>query len=438
VALTFTGSSYLSTTSVPAGKTIVGSPFTFAIWVYSNAGGGTVLDTGGDIGNYAAIVGSTTSGGAFTDWASIGNSAALGFAYLDMSHASYTEEIYAEYGSTSNGTWVHWAASWDGAGTYVLYKDGAVVTPPDFGGSLTTADAWAHLIVGGFDGDAQDAVMYNRVLTATEIASLYRSRTPLISDTSIIGYWPMNDSASAGTDLSGQGRTLTATGTVVTAGRSAPVTQNFGTSSGLTNSTGASAASTSSSGTVVTGESTGTTNSTGSSAAKLGRTATTAGSTHSTGASAAQLTASEASGGSTQSTGSSVAKLYLVASSSGLTNSSGSSTATTGSGGSFNSSGSTQSTGASAAKASAPSAGSTHSTGSSAAVLTLVASSAGLTRSSGDGAFKGSVSSAGLTVSSGASAASGGPPSGGGGDGKQTGSARRWLGALGVRRRIRR
>lgn len=459
MAITLTNTQRLTTTSVPASKTIKSSPVSFSIWINCTTSGGPVLDTGGDIGVYAAIVGSAVSGSAYTNWISVGNSASVGSVYLDISHASTAEEIFVEYGSTSNNTWVHWAMTYSGSGTTAgvkIYKNGSLVTPVSSGGSISTADAWDRIIIGGFNGQAQDAAMWNRVLTAAEITSLFRSRTPLIDPTSIIGYWPLNDAATATTDASGQGRTLTATGTPTNGTSTPPNVQDFATSAGLSNSSGDSAASTSSSNPPQ--NSAGSTNSTGASTAQLGEAAAGSGSSSSTGASAAQLKESAASSGSTQSTGSSVATLQLVASSSGLTSTTGDSAASTGAGGSFNSAGTTQSVGASAPSIAAGSsgstqssgasagsitrsatgAGSTQSTGTSTAKLTLVASSSGLTSSSGVGGFNGSVGSTGLTISLGASAATGGTPAAGGGSGMQTGTARRWLAATGSRRRMRR
>jgi fibronectin-binding autotransporter adhesin len=217
VSVLFTSAQYLSTTSVPAGQTIKSSPVSLSVWANCSTSGSSVLDTGGDIGVYMAIVGSATSGSAFTNWISVGNSSSVGSVFLDISHASTTEEIFVEYGSTSNNTWVHWAATYSGSGTTAgvkIYKNGALVTPVSSGGTITTADAWDRIIVGGSNATLQDAMCFNRVLTASEIAMLAAGRFPPIDMTSVVGWWPLMNGDRT-TDISGNGRNLTATGSPV-------------------------------------------------------------------------------------------------------------------------------------------------------------------------------------------------------------------------------
>lgn len=217
MSVLFTNTQYLSTTSVPASQTIKSSPLSMAVWAYCTTSGSSILDTGGDIGVYMAVVGSATSGSSFTNWISIGNSASVGSVYLDISHASTTEEIFVEYGSTTNNAWVHWAMTYSGSGTTAgvkIYKNGALVTPVSSGGSITTADAWARIIVGGSNATLQDAVCFNRVLTASEIAMLAAGRFPPVDMTSVVGWWPLMNGDRT-TDISGNGRNLTATGSPV-------------------------------------------------------------------------------------------------------------------------------------------------------------------------------------------------------------------------------
>lgn len=217
MSVLFTNTQYLSTTNVPASQTIKSSALSMAVWAYCTTSGSSILDTGGDIGVYMAVVGSATSGSSFTNWISIGNSASVGSVYLDISHASTTEEIFVEYGSTSNNTWVHWAMTYSGSGTTAgvkIYKNGALVTPVSSGGSISTADAWARIIVGGSNATLQDAVCFNRVLTASEIAMLAAGRFPPVDMTSVVGWWPLMNGDRT-TDISGNGRNLTATGSPV-------------------------------------------------------------------------------------------------------------------------------------------------------------------------------------------------------------------------------
>jgi hypothetical protein len=215
VAVTFTGSSYLSVASVPASQNIKSSPLTFAMWVYPTTSGGTLIDAGGDAGLYLAIVGSGTSGSQFTDCVSISNAPSTGQWYLDLEQNSFGEEVPVQADATSVNAWVHYAATWNGT-TGVVYKNGVVLTPFQ-SGSLTSTVAWNRIIVGGFNGDGQDAMIWNRVLTAAEIALVAKYRRPPVDTTSLVGHWPLRNGGNAGVDISGNGRNLTATGTVVDA-----------------------------------------------------------------------------------------------------------------------------------------------------------------------------------------------------------------------------
>lgn len=229
MAVTFSGTTptYLSTTNVPASQTIKGSPFTFAMWVYCTSSGGIVTESAfSDVGVYMGIVGSGISGSTYTDSAVLSNSASIGTFYLDIEQNSFAEEMPIQGNSTTANTWVHYAATYDGSNTTggcKIYQNGAPVTPASTSNNLSSTVAWNRIIVGGFNGAGQDAWMWNRVLSAAEISLLYSGgRQAAISYTSLVGHWPLFNGGSAGVDFSGNGRNLTATGTITDSTLQAP------------------------------------------------------------------------------------------------------------------------------------------------------------------------------------------------------------------------
>lgn len=192
----------------------------------TSIGGGTVAgtDTGGSV-----VVTGNPSGSNYPDF--IGSSFWLDYQYYFTQEVNYLTQNNRVSGPTiSLNTWTHVAMTFSGA-TIVGYINGAQYGS---GGTPTaTGISWKRIVVGGFNGDAQDAWLFNRVLTAAEVAHLYRQRHPRISRASLVGYWPLAVGGSATADYSGNGRTLTATGTVTDATRSAPVGWNMRTQMAL-------------------------------------------------------------------------------------------------------------------------------------------------------------------------------------------------------------
>jgi hypothetical protein len=74
---------------------------------------------------------------------------------------------------------------------------------------------WTNTVNGYFTGSIDEARIYNRVLTATEVVSLYNSGSGKVaqaSKTGLIGYWSLDDATSTiATDLSGNGKNGTLT-----------------------------------------------------------------------------------------------------------------------------------------------------------------------------------------------------------------------------------
>lgn len=218
MAVTFSGSTYLSTTSVPAGLNQNTALFSCSIWLYVTSFGGATITTDTGSGGTIIVVGDP-SGSTYPDIIGPTPYAGDSTLYFEQAVNNYAEDNFLAGPTFSLNTWTHVAMTYN-ATTTVGYVNGAQVASG--GIPLTTARPWKRVVIGGFNGDAQDAWLFNRVLTAAEVAQLYRQRHPRISRSSIVGYWPLASGGSAATDFSGNGRTLTATGSVTDASRSAP------------------------------------------------------------------------------------------------------------------------------------------------------------------------------------------------------------------------
>lgn len=119
------------------------------------------------------------------------------------------------------GNWIHWTVTWDGTPNYSgvhIYKNGVEVsygTRTDGVGNREVDNAYSTVIgnfrTGSrtFDGVIDEARVYNRALSATEVRRLYnmkRTAVTLPSRQGLIGYWPMNEGAGTkAEDMSGNG-----------------------------------------------------------------------------------------------------------------------------------------------------------------------------------------------------------------------------------------
>ena len=117
------------------------------------------------------------------------------------------------------GRWIHFAVSVDiSARTMSLYKNGqSVATTLATAGDTTignnSADFWVGRIDGNqwyFDGLIKDIRVFNDIRTQTEIVA--DAHTQDVSDANLVGEWNLNN---AYTDSSGNGNTLTASGSPV-------------------------------------------------------------------------------------------------------------------------------------------------------------------------------------------------------------------------------
>ena len=223
MAVTFTGASYLSTTSMPAGLNQNSAAFTVSVWIYVTAYGGSVITNQSPLGGSAVVTGDMDGSNQFPDY--IGPSL-WSFTeqrqYFEISVGSLAQERYvAGPDPMALNTWHHVAMTFDGA-NIVGYVNGTSYAT-NVGAVPSTAIAWKRLLIGGFDGHAQDVVLFNRTLSSDEILRLYTCRLPRGDRSGIVGHWPLfSDSPTL--DWSGNGRTLSSTGSVAATDIGPPVT----------------------------------------------------------------------------------------------------------------------------------------------------------------------------------------------------------------------
>ena len=104
----------------------------------------------------------------------------------------------------------------------IIYIDGSAQTltqTSSTGSGAISTDAGSPLCIGNncsnrtFDGQIDDARMYNRILTATEAADLYNSgNTPPVSSTGLVGWWKLDEATgTSAADSSGNSNTGTLT-----------------------------------------------------------------------------------------------------------------------------------------------------------------------------------------------------------------------------------
>lgn len=129
----------------------------------------------------------------------------------------------------ANGTWAHITLTLNNANLWSFYKDGVFVGSYQDDSTHTYQSNAATLYFANgaapsyFDGKLDEARIYNRTLSADEVAELYRLTTPTGVDTGLKGYWSFNGKDMSGTtayDRSGAGNTGTLTnGPTVTPGK---------------------------------------------------------------------------------------------------------------------------------------------------------------------------------------------------------------------------
>jgi hypothetical protein len=137
---------------------------------------------------------------------------------------------YVDLNTTLTGAWHHYVWSVDTSHISRLYVDGSLrlTTDCSVSGDLSNADdlylGWMYAGTSQyFSGKQDDVRLYNRALSADEVAQLYRLTSPTGTDTSLKGYWSFNGPDLSGTtafDRSGAGNTGTLTnGPTITEGK---------------------------------------------------------------------------------------------------------------------------------------------------------------------------------------------------------------------------
>jgi len=130
---------------------------------------------------------------------------------------SLLKQNTANIGTTTQkiiaNTWIHVAVSYDSLGNYAFYINGQ----PAIGGTGTNLQTFSisgTFTIGTgangverFAGNIDEIIVYNTVLSSTDILNIYLSGNPL---TNVAGYWKLNEgSGTTATDSSGNGNTGT-------------------------------------------------------------------------------------------------------------------------------------------------------------------------------------------------------------------------------------
>jgi hypothetical protein len=144
--------------------------------------------------------------------------------------------------SSPNNVWTHVVGTFDGVDTVKIYLNGSEINSNTSAAYGALQDSGRNFMIGGthggsvcssgyFDGKIDDVRVYNRALTAAEIAKLASSTvktqvSPSRSVTGLVGYWTFDGKDMTNgrvNDLSGNGKTGylngTATTTVYSAGK---------------------------------------------------------------------------------------------------------------------------------------------------------------------------------------------------------------------------
>lgn len=132
----------------------------------------------------------------------------------------YSDAIYYTSGvGLQTGQWQHVVGTYDwDANLLRIYRDGVQVLTANESHGVPVSTCPVHIgyhwAGEAFDGRIDDVRIYNRALSADEIADLYRLTTPTGVDTGLKGYWSFNGSDINGTtayDRSGSGNNGTLT-----------------------------------------------------------------------------------------------------------------------------------------------------------------------------------------------------------------------------------
>ncbi len=145
----------------------------------------------------------------------------LVFYWWDGSRLRYAQSSMGSINSISTGVWHHIAAVAVGNAASAIYIDGVLFGSGNGDAGAASRTLTNPLEIGGdsgagsqFDGKIDEVRIYNRALSADEVAQLYRLTSPTGVDTTLKGYWTFNGKDISGTtayDRSGAGNNGTLT-----------------------------------------------------------------------------------------------------------------------------------------------------------------------------------------------------------------------------------
>lgn len=172
--------------------------------------------TAGTISFWAYATTTQTSGGYLVN--TTGTAQRIYFNYQSSNNISFllgSTAVTIGSASAPLGKWHHVVGQWNGSnGT--LYVDGVLAGSTSFAALSSVLNPMYVGSFGGsqgFKGIIDDVRFYNRVLSLSEVTSLYKSGATVIKNsvtTNLLGYWPLNGDYG---DYSGRRNDFTVNGT---------------------------------------------------------------------------------------------------------------------------------------------------------------------------------------------------------------------------------
>ena len=201
---------YLRVTSTYAtaanGFPVGGSPRTWSIWLRPTMKSTDVV--------YLLRRGSWQIGKEMMLW--LRARSRLRFSIHEYSDPSYTNSIDMLVSDITDGNWHHVVGTYSNR-VLQLYYDGQLLQEKTTDATLDIADG-SEFVIGNndprnasthnYDGDIDDVQIYNRVLSAAEVADEYARRTAVVSDPATIlpepvSHWAFDDPSDPGLDSKG-------------------------------------------------------------------------------------------------------------------------------------------------------------------------------------------------------------------------------------------
>ena len=188
-ALLFNGSSDYVKVPVSASLQSIAAAVTVSAWIYTSGPSSypaPVLGTGGiqTSSNQGIMMGFDLSGG---------------FSCTVQGDPNYGRVYF----NPPLNQWANVGCSWSAASqTITGYVNGAVAASASYTGSmgplsplLIGSTNWSNAPFGHFNGSIDDARMYNRVLSASEMSQLYRGSQPSNCDQYCVGWWKLDETS---------------------------------------------------------------------------------------------------------------------------------------------------------------------------------------------------------------------------------------------------